>query len=36
MHHNLNILKDPVVWAIIFLVGVLPLATVGATLIWLE
>jgi hypothetical protein len=35
MHHNLNILKHPVVWAIIFLVGVLPFAT-GATLFWLE
>jgi len=36
MHHNLDILKDPVVWAIIFLAGVVPLAVVGTTLIWLN
>jgi hypothetical protein len=36
MHHNLDFLKDPVFWGIILLAGVLPLATVGATLIWLE
>jgi hypothetical protein len=35
MHHNLDILKDPVFWGIL-LAGIVPLAMVGATLIWLE
>jgi hypothetical protein len=35
MHHNLDIFKDPVFWGIL-LGGALPLAILGATLIWLK
>ena len=34
MHHNLDIFKDPVFWGVL-LVGVLPIAVVGAVFVWL-
>jgi len=35
MHHNLGILKGPLLWGVLQ-AGVLPLAVMGAMLIWLD